>query len=105
MSEPKKVQIVRSHQNLHEYIYQRNVNSKEDSYEQILLDQKDYTMVGWRRLHIIQSLPLKENWPITIGNAIASFSSGFVGQSKAKITFRYFSIILNRNRVCTWRDI
>jgi hypothetical protein len=79
MSEPKKIQVIRSHQNLNEYIYQSNANFQENSYEQILLDRKDYHALGWRRLHILQTLPLKENWPITIGNAIAAFSSGFLG--------------------------
>jgi hypothetical protein len=81
MSEPpKKIQVIRSHQNFDEYIYQRNANSQENSYEQILLDRKDYQTLGWRRLHMIQSLPLKENWPIIIGNVIAACSSGFLGQ-------------------------
>jgi len=47
--------------------------------EQFVLDQKDYYPIGWRRLNAVQTLPLTENWPITVGNAIASFSSGFLG--------------------------
>jgi hypothetical protein len=78
MSEqPKRIQVIRSHQKIHEYIYQKDDNS----YEQVLLNQKDYYSIGLRRLHTIQALPLTENWPITMGNAIASFSSGFLGSS------------------------
>jgi hypothetical protein len=79
MTEPKRVQIIRSNQNINEYSYQNNKNPQDFSYDQLLLNQKDYYTVGWKRLNTIQSSPLRENWPITIGNAIASFSSGFLG--------------------------
>ncbi|CAF0843615.1 unnamed protein product [Rotaria sordida] len=79
MTEPKRIQIVRSNQNVNEFVYQRDNNSQNYSYEQILFDQKEYDTVGWRRLHAIQTLPLQENWPITIGNGIASVSTGFIG--------------------------
>jgi hypothetical protein len=75
MSDSKRVQIIRSHQNIHEFTYQKDKNLSE----QFLLNQKDYYTLGWRRLNLVQSLPLKDNWPITIGNAIATFSSGFLG--------------------------
>ncbi len=79
MNEPKKIQIIRSHEKIHEYMYQPNPNIQQNSYEQILLDRKDYQIIGWRRLNTIQGLPIKENWPITGGNAVAAFSSGFLG--------------------------
>lgn len=79
MSEPKRIQIVRSHQNINEYVYQRDQNIPDSTYEQLLVNQQDYHAIGWRRLRTCQSLSLKENWPITIGNAAASFSSGFLG--------------------------
>ncbi|CAF2849163.1 unnamed protein product [Rotaria sp. Silwood2] len=76
MNEPKRVQIIRPHQNINEFVYQRDNNSQDYSYEQVLLDQKEYYTIGWRRLHTIQSLPLHENWPITMGNGIVSVASG-----------------------------
>jgi len=79
MSEPKRIQIVRSHQNINEYIYHKDQNSQENSYEQLLLDRKDYYDIGWRRLNAVHKLPLREHWPITMGNAIASVSSGLIG--------------------------
>jgi len=80
MSEPKRIQIVRSHQHINEYIYhQKDQNSQDNSNEQFVSDRKDYYPIGWRRVNTVQALPLRENWPITIGNAIASFSSGFLG--------------------------
>jgi hypothetical protein len=79
MSEPKRIQVIRSHQNINEYIYQKDQNSQKDSYEELLLDRKDYYAIGWRRLNTVQKLPLRENWPIIMGNAIASFSSGILG--------------------------
>ncbi|CAF4503371.1 unnamed protein product, partial [Rotaria sp. Silwood2] len=78
MNEPKRVQIIRPHQNINEFVYQRDNNSQDYSYEQVLLDQKEYYTIGWRRLHTIQSLPLHENWPITMGNGIVSVASGVV---------------------------
>jgi hypothetical protein len=85
MTEPKRIQVVRPYQDLNEYAYQRNQKSQGNVYEQALLEQKDYYAIGWRRLNAIQALPLKENWPITIGNAAGSFSSGFLGESEAEI--------------------
>lgn len=79
MTEPKRIQIVRSHQNINDFVYEKDSNTDENSYEQVLINRQDYSTVGWRRLHTCQSLPLKENWPITIGNAVSSFSSGFLG--------------------------
>jgi hypothetical protein len=85
MTEPKRIQVVRPNQNLNEYAYQTNPKFQGNVYEQALLEQKDYYTIGWRRLNAVQTLPLKENWPITIGNAAASFSSGFLGESTAEI--------------------
>ncbi|CAF4820147.1 unnamed protein product, partial [Rotaria sp. Silwood1] len=42
MNEPKRVQIIRPHQNINEFVYQRDNNTQDHSYEQILLDQKEY---------------------------------------------------------------
>ena len=80
--ESRRIQVIRSHQNINEFAYQRDPNSQANSNEKYLLNQKDYYTIGWRRLNTIQSIPLKENWPITIGNALASFSSGFIGKPK-----------------------
>lgn len=80
MSEPTRVKIIRPHQNIDEFLYERDANSQERSYEQKLLDRKEYYDLGWRRLRIIQKLPLHENWPITMGNAAAAVSSGLLGQ-------------------------
>ncbi|CAF0832594.1 unnamed protein product [Rotaria sp. Silwood1] len=79
MNEPKRVQIIRPHQNINEFVYQHDNNTQDHSYEQILLDQKEYYTIGWRRLNTIQALPLYENWPITMGNGVASVSSGILG--------------------------
>ncbi|CAF3878324.1 unnamed protein product, partial [Adineta steineri] len=79
MSEPKRIQVIRPHQNINEFIYQTDTNPQSPSYNQILLNQQDYHQLGWKRLNRVQSLPLKDNWPIVAGNAIATFSSGFLG--------------------------
>lgn len=79
MTEPKKVHIVRPHQTISEYAYERSSNTPEVTYDQLLKDRQDYHKLAWRRISTVQSLPLKESWPITIGNAVATFSSGLVG--------------------------
>lgn len=79
MSEPKRIQIIRPHQNINDFAYQRDDKIQDRSYEEILLDHKEYHTLGWRRLEIVQRLPLNENWPIVIGNGIASVSSGLLG--------------------------
>jgi hypothetical protein len=77
---PKKVQVIRSHQNVNEYMYKKNADVHENSYEQILLDRKDYQELGWKRLRTIQALPFNEQWPITVGNIVVATSSGIIGQ-------------------------
>jgi hypothetical protein len=79
MSDSNRIQIVRPHQNIREFIYQKDKNLEDYPREQFLFNQHDYYTNGWKRLNTIQSLPFKDNWPITIGNAIASFSSGILG--------------------------
>ena len=79
MTEPKKVQIIRPHEKLSEYIYERDDKSLTKSHEDILLNRQDYEEVGWRRLRAIQSLPLQDNLPFTVSNSIAAFSSGMIG--------------------------
>ncbi|CAF3133329.1 unnamed protein product [Rotaria socialis] len=79
MTQPNRVQVIRQNQSINEFIYERDSTAQDISYEQILLNQHEYNSVGWRRLEIIQTLPLKENWPITMGNGVAAISSGFLG--------------------------
>lgn len=79
MTEPKKIHIVRPHQTIIDYAYEHRSNTPEDTPDQLLIDQKDYKTLGWRRINAVQSLPLKDSWPVTIGNAVATFSSGLVG--------------------------
>ena len=79
MTEPKKIHVVRPHQTITEYAYERSSNTLDDTHDQVLIDQKDYQKLGWRRINAVQSLPLKDSWPITIGNGVATFSSGLVG--------------------------
>ncbi len=83
MSENKRIQIIRPHQNLKEFIYE---SDNKPSNDQFIVKQKDYYIIGWKRLAAIQSLPLKENWPITMGNAVASFSSGLLGLQNKNFT-------------------
>lgn len=78
-TEPKKVHIVRPHQKATEYAYERGPNTPEYTFDQMLVDRKDYRALGWRRVNAVQALPLEDSWPITIGNAVATFSSGFIG--------------------------
>ncbi|CAF3303650.1 unnamed protein product [Rotaria socialis] len=78
MTQPNRVQVIRRNQSINEFIYERDSTAQDISYEQILLNQHEYNSVGWRRLEIIQTLPLKENWPITMGNGVAAISSGFL---------------------------
>lgn len=79
MTEPKKVHIIRPHEKLSEYVYERNEKYPVKSYEDLLMSQQDYEALGWRRLRTIQSVPLRENWPFTVSNSIMSFSSGMIG--------------------------
>ena len=79
-AEPKRIQVVRSHQDISEFAYNRDRTREPYSQKQLLLLQQDYSTLGWKRLNKLQSLPLKDNWPITLGNAAASFSSGFLGE-------------------------
>ncbi|CAF2078785.1 unnamed protein product [Rotaria magnacalcarata] len=79
MTQPKRVQVIRPNQHINEFIYERDGTAQDISYEQTLLNQHEYYAVGWRRLNIIQTLPLNENWPITVGNGAAAVSSGFLG--------------------------
>ncbi|UJR27837.1 hypothetical protein I4U23_009103 [Adineta vaga] len=86
MNEPKRIQIVRPHQTVDEFAYQnqhdntRNNRSQQLLFnEQFYLNQQDYYKIGWKRLNAVQSLSFQENWPIVAGNAVASFSSGFLG--------------------------
>ena len=77
---PRKIQVIRSHQNLNEYMYKANADVQDNSYEQILLDRKDYQALGWKRLRTIQSLSFNENLQITVGTLLTASSSGIIGQ-------------------------
>ena len=88
MTEPRKVHIVRPHQTVTEYAYERGPNTPENTFDHMLLERKDYRALGWRRVTAIQSLPLNDSWPITVGNAVATFSSGFLGPFITKCLMR-----------------
>ena len=87
MSEPKRVQIIRPHQSINEFIYQNqtdsNTTNRTQQQEQQLINQfpqiRDYHKIGFKNLSVIQALPFAESWPILVGNGVTSFSSGFVG--------------------------
>ena len=42
MTEPKKIHVVRPHQTITEYAYERSSNTLDDTHDQVLIDQKDY---------------------------------------------------------------
>lgn len=81
MSEPRRIQVVRTNQDLQDFAYVRSPTTGNvipiDPNRQI-----DYYTVGMKRLSAIQSMPLKDNWPITIGNAAMTFMSGLIGEKK-----------------------
>lgn len=79
MSEPKRVQIVRSHQNAEEFAIRKSTTVPQFTGVAPVFTDTDYYQLGWQRLATVQSLPLRENWPIVCGNALGSFSSGVVG--------------------------
>ena len=79
MSDSKRIVIVRPHQNVNEYIYQRDNDAQDYSNEQLISRSKDYYAIGWKQLHAIQALSLNDNWPIVLGNCVGSASSGLLG--------------------------
>ena len=88
MSEPKRVQIIRPHQSINEFIYENpndsNTTNRTQHQEQLInqfLQRRDYYKIGFKNLSTVQSMSFVENWPILGGNTVTSFSSGFVGQS------------------------
>ena len=82
MSEPKRVQVIRSHQSLNEYIYEKKTPTTDTTHEPDQFHQPDYHAIGFSRLMQVQSLPLNESWPIIIGNGIGSASAGIVGERR-----------------------
>ena len=78
MSEPKRIQVVRPNENLHDFTYVRSPTTGSP----ILLDsvrEIDHYALGMKRLSTIQSMPLAENWPIVAGNVASAFMSGLLG--------------------------
>ncbi|CAF0823629.1 unnamed protein product [Adineta ricciae] len=77
--------IIRPHQSINEFIYQNpndsSTTNRIQQQEQLLnqfQQHQDYYKIGFKNLSAIQSMSLAENWPIIGGNAVTSFSSGFV---------------------------
>jgi hypothetical protein len=80
MSEPKRVYIVRSNQTVNDFTFVHDETLDHTSHN--LPRQHDYYALGWRRLNIIQSMPMKDTWPIIYGNVAASCSSGILGERR-----------------------
>ena len=83
MSEPKRVQVIRSHQTLDEFMFEKKTPATDATHGPDVFHQPDYHAVGFKRLHQLQSLPFAESWPIIVGNGVGSVSTGFVGESRA----------------------
>lgn len=81
MSEPRRIQVVRPNQDIRDFTYVKPSSSATgtpvDSTRNI-----DYYQVGTQRLAQVHTLPLKDNWPILIGNTIAVCTSGVLGKNK-----------------------
>jgi hypothetical protein len=71
--EPKRVQIIRSHQRLDEFTIQKDPSVKQSI-------NQDYYVTGWKRLNAIQLVPLRESWPMIIGTALSASGSGLIGR-------------------------
>lgn len=87
MSEPTRVQIVRPHQNVTDFVFRVENRSDHDESQSVASYGKDYDKIAKDNITRIQKLPWKEKWPIFLTNVIPAATSGILGKKTTHKSF------------------